>query len=280
MPAVMKPTSPAASSSRAAGARRHQQDLVARLQRTLHHAHQHDDADVVVEPRVDQQRLQRRIAVALRRRHARDHRFQDVVDPFTGLGTRADRVFGDNADDVLDLVDHPLGLSGRQVDLVQHRHHFDALLDGRVAVRNGLRFDALRCIDDEQRALAGGERSRHLVRKVDVARRVDQVQPVRKSVARDVSERRRLRLDRDAALALEVHRIEHLGLHFAIGQSATALDEPVGKRRLAVIDVRDDREIADVQHGKSQRAPACGALSTRGRRGDGRAGRCRGNRRP
>ena len=76
MPAMMKPTSPADSCSRAAELRRehadllavvgrargHQQDLVARLQRPVHHAHQHDDADVVVEPRIDDQRLQRRIA--------------------------------------------------------------------------------------------------------------------------------------------------------------------------------------------------------------------------
>ena len=59
---------------------RHQQDLVARLERALHHAHQHHDADVVVEPRVDDQRLQRRRRVALRRRNARDHRLEDVVD--------------------------------------------------------------------------------------------------------------------------------------------------------------------------------------------------------
>ena len=173
-----------------------------------------------------------------------------------------------------------LGVGRRQVDLVQHRHHFDALLDRRVAVGDGLRFDALRGVDDEQRAFAGGERARHLVGEVDVARRVDQVQPVGLAVARVVRERRGLRLDRDAALALEVHRVEHLRFHLAVGQPAAALDEAVGERRLAVIDVRDDREVADVQHGKSQRAPACGALSTRGRRGDGRAGRCRGNRRP
>ena len=54
-----------------------------------------------------------------------------------------------------------------------------------------------------------------------------------------------MRLDGDPALALEVHRVEHLGLHLARLQRAGELEEAIGERRLAVIDVRDDREVAD-----------------------------------
>ena len=39
---------------------RHDADLGARLQRTIHDPHQRDDADIIVEPRIDDQRLQRR----------------------------------------------------------------------------------------------------------------------------------------------------------------------------------------------------------------------------
>ena len=76
------------------------------------------------------------------------------------------------------------GIGGRQVDLVQNRNDLDALLDRGVAVGDGLRFDALRGVDDEQRALACGERARHFVGEVDVARRVDQVELVGLAVAR------------------------------------------------------------------------------------------------
>src|SRR5207253_688544 len=54
-----------------------------------------------------------------------------------------------------------------------------------------------------------------------------------------------LRLDRDAALALELHRVEHLLPHLAARDGVRQLEDPVGQRRLAVIDVRDDREVAD-----------------------------------
>ncbi len=230
------------------GARRHQQDLVARLERPLHHSHQHHHADVVVEPRIDDERLQREIGVALRRRDARDHGFEDFVDPFARFRARPQRIVRGDADDVLDLLDHAVGLGGGQVDLVQHGHHGDALLDRRVTVGDGLRLHALRDVDDEQRPLACGERARHLVGEVDVPRRVDQVQVVDLSVARRVRERGGLRLDRDPALALELHRVEDLLAHLALGETAAALDEAVCERRFAVIDVRDDRKVADELH--------------------------------
>ncbi len=84
-----------------------------------------------------------------------------------------------------------------------------------------------------------------------MARRVDQVQHIVLAVAGLVIEPHGLRLDGDAALALDVHRVEHLLApdHFALGEAAGELDQPVGERRLAVIDMRDDGEVADVVDG-------------------------------
>ena len=80
-------------------------------------------------------------------------------------------------------------------------------------------------------------------------RRVDQIDLIVEPVARAVAQRDALRLDRDAALALEVHGIEHLVLHLARGEPAAELDQSIGERRLAVIDVGDDGEVADPIHG-------------------------------
>ena len=51
--------------------------------------------------------------------------------------------------------------------------------------------------------------------------------------------------DGDAALALQVHRVEDLLHHFALRERAGDFEQAVGQRRLAVVDVRNDREIAD-----------------------------------
>jgi hypothetical protein len=53
------------------------------------------------------------------------------------------------------------------------------------------------------------------------------------------------RFDRDAALALEVHGIEDLRRHFALGERAGQLEQTVGQRGFAVVDVRYDAEIPD-----------------------------------
>ena len=45
-------------------------------------------------------------------------------------------------------------------------------------VRHGLRFDALRRVDNQQRAFACREAARNFIGKIDVPRRVEQVQPI------------------------------------------------------------------------------------------------------
>ena len=78
--------------------------------------------------------------------------------------------------------------------------------------------------------------------------RVDEIQLIDFAVAGGVIERDALRLDGDAALFFQIHRVEHLLGHFTRLQSAANLDQTIRQRRLAVINVRDDGEIADVPH--------------------------------
>ena len=54
-----------------------------------------------------------------------------------------------------------------------------------------------------------------------------------------------MRFDGDTALPLEVHGIQHLGLHLARGQRPGQLQQAVGQRGFPVVNVRDDREITD-----------------------------------
>ena len=53
-----------------------------------------------------------------------------------------------------------------------------------------------------------------------------------------------MRLDGDAALLLQVHRIEQLVLHLARRDGARPVQQPVRKRRLPMIDMGDDAEIS------------------------------------
>ena len=228
----------------------HHADGLALLQHAVDDADQHDDAEIGVVPAVDQHGLERRLGVALaRRRQLVDDGFEHVGDAEAGLGRDQHGLGGVDADDLLDLLADALGLGGGEVDLVQDDDDLVVLVDRLVDVGERLRLDALRGVDDEQRALAGGERARHLVGEVDMAGRVDEVEHVVLAIVGAVVEAHRLRLDGDAALALDVHRVEHLLLHVARLEPAGRLDQAVGKRRLAVVDVGDDGEIADVGDG-------------------------------
>ena len=75
---------------------------------------------------------------------------------------------------------------------------------------------------------------------------VDQIEAVFVAIFCGVMEADALSLDGDAALALQVHRIEHLLVHLALGERAGKLQQAVGKRGFAVVDMRDDAKIPDV----------------------------------
>ncbi len=121
-----------------------------------------------------------------------------------------------------------------------------ARVEGVIDVGQRLRLDPLARVDHQERALACGERPRHFVGEVDVAGRVHEVEDIGLAVLGFVIEPHRLRLDGDAALALDVHGIEHLLDHVARRHRPGLLDEPVGERRLAMVDMGDDREVSDI----------------------------------
>ena len=79
-------------------------------------------------------------------------------------------------------------------------------------------------------------------------RGIDQVKLINLTVLRFVAQRRRLRLDGNAAFALKIHAVEDLLAHFAVGEASAALNQAVGKRGLTMVDVGDDRKVSDVLH--------------------------------
>src|SRR5262245_27651982 len=111
-------------------------------------------------------------------------------------------------------------------------------------VGDSLRLDALGRIDDEKRALTSREATRDLVGKIHVAGRIEEVKPVFLAFSRGVTHRDRVRLDRDPALAFEIHRIEELILFLAVVNRAGALEQAIRQSCFAMIDVRDNAEVA------------------------------------
>jgi hypothetical protein len=153
IPQITKPTSHLLDAIDSVGG--HHADALALGQRAIDHPHQHHDANVVVEPGVDDHGPRRPVRVSPRGGHARDHGLEDLIDAFAGLGRAGNGVAGIDADHILDFGLGVFRIGLRQVHLVQHRHDFDVQLEGGVAIGHRLRLDALAGVDHQQRALTG-----------------------------------------------------------------------------------------------------------------------------
>ncbi len=226
--------------------RGHQPDALAFFQLAVDNADEDDDAEIEVVPGIDQQRLQRRIRLALGRGQPGDDAFEHRLDIQPRLGGNRDRLGGVDADHVLDLLAYALGLGGGQVDLVEHRDDVEPGIDRLIDIGQGLGFHALARVDHQQRALAGGKAARNLIAEIDVPGRVHQVEDIGRAVLGRVVQADGLGLDGDAALALDIHRVQDLLLHLALGQPAGDLDQPVGQGRFPVVDMGHDGKIADM----------------------------------
>ena len=138
-----------------------------------------------------------------------------------------------------------VGIRRGKVDLVEHGDDLEIRIHREVGIRERLCLDALGGIHDEDCTLAGVQGPRHLVREVDVTRRVDQIQDIFLAVSRRPAHACGLGLDRDPPLTLQIHLVEELGAHLPGGERLGGLEQAIGERALPMIDVSDDAEIAD-----------------------------------
>ncbi len=178
---------------------------------------------------------------------------------------------GGGGDDGVHLVDHlaqlevrvlrrDLELEHQPVELVDEEHHGQSLRHRRPDRPLSVEHHALHSVDDDERAVGEAEAGDHLVREVDVARRVDQVEEVVLLRRALQQQRHRRRLDRQpplllvdpsvgvppvvVELALELARLR-LGVHHRalLVEDVRLGDEAVEQRRLAVAEVADHRHV-------------------------------------
>ena len=131
------------------------------------------------------------------------------------------------------------------VDLVERDDHRQPPGHRLLEHIAGLRQRALSGVHEQQHGVDHEQRALDLTTEVGMAGRVDDVEA---DVA--VLDGGLLREDRDALLALEVHRVHHAVDHGLVRPEGAGLAEHrVDQRGLAVVDVRDDRHVADVVAG-------------------------------
>ena len=224
----------------------HHTQRIALFDGTIEDAHRSHHTAILVKVRIQNERFERSACIALRRRDQKDDGLKQIVNALARLTGDAHGIVGRNRQVVLDLGLDLVGMGRGQVDLVDGRHNVQIGVHGERRVRDGLRLDALRGVDNEHRALTGCQRARDLIGKVHVARRIDQIELIRLAIVGVIRHANGIGLDRDAALALDIHGVEQLRLHVALVDGMGELENAVTDRGLAMVDVRNNREVADV----------------------------------
>ena len=143
-------------------------------------------------------------------------------------------------EEVVHLVQHFLGTRICPIDLVQDDNRGKPAFERLAQDEPRLRQGAFRCVHQQHDPVDHRERAFDLAPEVRMARRVDDIdQVVAKPHGGVLGE------DGDAAFALEIGVVHHALGNLLIGAERAALPQQcVDERGLAVIDVRDDREIA------------------------------------
>ena len=204
-----------------------------------------DDATERVEYRVEDQRLQRCFRVALGSRYALHDGVEYLFHSLARLARGTDDILAVASQKVDNLILHLVGHGAGHVYLVDDGNNLQVVVDGHIEVRDGLSLYALRGIDHEQCSLAGSDAAAHLVREVDMPRRVYQIEYILLPVLL-IFHLDGVALDGDASLALKVHIVEHLSFGNLYG--LRKFQETVGQGRLTVVDMSDDAEVPDILH--------------------------------
>ena len=119
------------------------------------------------------------------------------------------------------------------------------MFNGHVKIGNGLRLNALCGIHHQQCTLASGNASRHLIRKLDMPRGVDEIENLFLSLMR-IFHLDGMTLDGDATFFFQIHIIEHLSARHL--DSFGVFQEAICQGGLTVIDVRNDAKVSDMLH--------------------------------
>ena len=204
-----------------------------------------DNSLVGIIQGIKDQRLQRCIRISCRCRDLMHDRLQYLIDPRSVLGRDQRSIRSIKTDHILNLLLHTFRLCAWQINLVDHRENLQIMIQCQIYISKGLCLDSLRRIHDKNSAIAGCQTPAHLVVKIYMTWRVDQVEDILFSVLCRINGSDGLSLDRDASFPFQLHIVKNLCLHFPAGQQSCFLYNSVCQGGFTVINMCHDTEISD-----------------------------------
>ncbi|CRH92299.1 Uncharacterised protein [Chlamydia trachomatis] len=133
-----------------------------------------------------------------------------------------------------------------QVNFIDNWQDFQVIIQGQVNICQSLGFNSLCRINDQNSSFTGGQRTRNFIGKVHVSRRVNQVENVGFAVISLVIKLNSIELDGDTTLALQIHRVQELSLHFTAGNCLGLLQNTVSKCGFSMVNMSNNREVTNL----------------------------------
>jgi len=224
----------------------HKADVSVQADGARHDTEKHDNTLVTVVPGVENESLEGSFGIALGRGQTVNDGFENFRYALAGFGGALEGIRAVDPDDVLNFFLHFFRMGGGKIDFVENRNDLDVLIESEVDISQGLGFNALSGVNNEQGAFACRERTGNLVVEVDVPWRVQKIEFVLLAVVRLVGNAHGLRLDGNAAFPLDVHAVKVLILGFTGADHLGDVQYAVSQSRFSVVDMRDDAEISNV----------------------------------
>ena len=160
------------------------------------------------------------------------------------------------------LVEHPARARAGAVDLVHDHDRLEAHRERLLGDEARLRHRAVHRVHQDQHRVDHRQHALDLASEVGVARGVDDVDAVFLAVRRGPADGGVLGKDGDATFLFQVVAVHHaFGGDRALAEGARLLEQLVNKSGLAVVDVGDDGDVAELGDGHGGSAPGCGRRS-------------------
>ncbi len=189
--------------------------------------------------------MQRGILVSFGMRDAFDNGGKYLFHAHTRLARRTDYLFTFATQQFHNLIFHLFGIGACHITFIDNRDNFEIVLNRHIQVGNSLCLYTLRRIDNQQRTLASGNRTGHLIREVHVSRSVNQVKDILLTLI-GIFHLDSMALDRDSPFFLQVHIIKHLSRSHL--NSLGIFQQAVGQSRFTVVNMSNNTKIAYILH--------------------------------
>ena len=141
----------------------HKLNLLPTCQCPINHTHQYHNPQIRIIPRIDQQRARRRIFIPMWCGQFIYNFFQQFWHTIAGFTRYRQSIPCVQSNHICNLFTCTCNITGRQINLVQHRQHFQIIIQRQIRICQRLCLNPLGCVNQHQRAFARGQRPRHFV---------------------------------------------------------------------------------------------------------------------